>query len=82
MADEYWCGACGMEMGVDKKQNCMGCGDWLAGGPAKVPPDAQRDEIMFEEPGRLEVWWSKGDKRWIETYRLIDVEEIPGEGFQ
>ena len=25
----YYCGACEMEVGVDKEQNCFVCGDWL-----------------------------------------------------
>lgn len=31
MIVNYYCGSCEIEVGVDKKQNCFGCGDWLGG---------------------------------------------------
>jgi predicted ATP-dependent serine protease len=27
---DYYCGSCGITF-VDKKMNCMACGDWLGG---------------------------------------------------
>ena len=28
---DYYCGSCGGITFVDKKMNCMACGDWLGG---------------------------------------------------